>query len=290
MKRKNKDKRLYSPKYLKEILSDNDFYFSKSLGQNFLIDGNVVRNIVKASNISKNDLVLEIGPGVGTLTEELSLNARKVIAVEIDNKLIPILSETLSDYKNIEIINEDILKLDIKNEIIKPNKAKNLKVVANLPYYITTPIIGKLLEENRNIDSITVMVQKEIAERMIAKPGNKDYGALSIFINFYSNPNIEFIVPNTVFMPRPKVDSAIVKLDVKEKIIDIDEELFFDLIKGSFFTRRKTIANSLSNYKFKNMKKREIVDLLKRSDIDPGIRAEDLSIDDFIRIIKELNG
>ncbi len=277
------DNRLYSPKYIRYIIDKYGFRFSKSLGQNFLIDGNIVRNIVKGANITKEDYVLEIGPGIGTLTEELALNAKKVVAVELDKSLLPVLDETLGRYENIEIIHGDILKLDIE-EIIRENLGGGpIKVVANLPYYVTTPIIGKLLEDSLDIESISVMVQKEVADRMIAGPGTKDYGSLSIFVNFYSSPEILLIAPKTVFMPQPKVDSAVIKLNIRKTLPNIDREKFFQVVKAGFSKRRKTILNCLSSYGF-NLDKDTIRQGLEQINIEPKERAENLSIEDFINI------
>lgn len=275
------DLRLYSPNYVRDIIDDYGFKFSKSLGQNFLIDGNIVRNIVKSAGVTKEDCILEIGPGIGTLTEELSLNAKKVVSVELDKELLPILDETLGKYDNVEIINNDILDVDIDTLIDEKLEGGPVKIVANLPYYVTTPIIAKLIEKDLNIDSITVMVQKEIAERMVSKPGTKAYGSLSIFIQFYTDPEIKFIVPNTVFMPKPKVDSAIIKLNLKKNLPDIDREKFFKIVKASFATRRKTILNSLSNYGF-DLEKEDLKKALNDANIDERTRAEKLDIEDFL--------
>ena len=239
------NKRLYSPKYTKEIVEKYEFQFSKSLGQNFLIDGNILNNIMKMGKITKEDLVLEIGPGIGTLTEELALNSKKVVAVELDNNLLPILDETLKAYDNIEIVHGDILKIDVEKLIEEKLDGRPVKVVANLPYYITTPIIGRLLEENLNIHSIIVMVQKEVAGRMVAKP------------------EIMVRVPKTVFMPKPKVDSAVVRLVLKEELPDINKELFFKVVKSAFGKRRKTILNSLSNGEL-NFEKEIVRDTLEQ--------------------------
>ncbi|MBC8590228.1 16S rRNA (adenine(1518)-N(6)/adenine(1519)-N(6))-dimethyltransferase RsmA [Wansuia hejianensis] len=275
--------RLYSPKYVKEIIEKYGFRFSKSLGQNFLIDGNVVRNIVKGANITKEDYVLEIGPGIGTLTEELALNAKKVVSVELDNSLLPVLEETLSDYENVEIIHGDILEVDINKLIDEKLGGGPVKVVANLPYYVTTPIIGKLLEENLNMDSITVMIQKEVADRMVAKHGTKTYGALSVFVNFYTDPEIILKVPKTVFMPQPKIDSAVIKLKIKEELPNIDREQFFKVVKAGFSKRRKTILNSLSSYGF-DIDKEIIKSSLEKANVKAETRAENISLEDFINI------
>lgn len=281
------DMRLYSPKYIREILNRFGFKFSKSLGQNFLIDGNIVRNIVKGANIGKDDYVLEIGPGIGTLTEELALNAKKVVSVEIDRKLLPILEYTLSKYDNVEIVNGDILKIDIQKLIDEKLGRGPVKVVANLPYYVTTPIIAKLIEDDLNIESITVMVQKEVADRIVASPGNKQYGSLTVFVNFYSFPEILLSVPKTVFMPQPKVDSAVIKLNIKKSTIDVDRKLFFKVVKAAFNQRRKTILNSLSNREL-GLDKDKTKEVLEKCNISPQERAENLKIEDFIKISKTL--
>lgn len=279
--------RLHSPKYIKEILDRFGFKFSKSLGQNFLIDGNIVRNIVKGADISKDDYVLEIGPGIGTLTEELALNAKKVVSVEIDKKLLPILEYTLSKYDNVEIVNGDILKIDIQELIDEKLGGGPVKVVANLPYYVTTPIIAKLIEDELNIESITVMVQKEVADRIVANPGNKQYGSLTVFVNFYSEPEILLPVPKTVFMPQPKVDSAVIRLNINKNIIDVDRKLFFKVVKAAFNQRRKTILNSLSNKEL-GLDKEKTKEILERCNISLNERAENLKIEDFIKISKTL--
>lgn len=282
-----KDKRLYSPKYVREILDKYGFKFSKSLGQNFLIDGNILRKISQGAGITKEDYVLEIGPGIGTLTEELALSAKKVVAVELDDTLLPILDETLKDYPNVEIVHGDILKVDIKKLIDERLGGGPIKVVANLPYYVTTPIIARLIEEEYNIESITVMVQKEVAQRMVAPPGNKQYGSITVFVNFYTNPEILMTVPKTVFMPRPKIDSAVIRLKIKKDLPLIDRKAFFQVVKLAFNQRRKTILNSLSNNPW-GLDKEEIKSLLKRAQIPLDKRAEDLKIEDFIQISETL--
>ena len=281
------NKRLYSPSRVKEVLDRHGFKFSKALGQNFLIDGNIVRKIVSQSNITKDDYVLEIGPGMGTLTEELALRAKKVIGVELDRSLLPILDETLGKYDNVEIIYGDILDIDIEKLIEEKFEGQHIKVVANLPYYVTTPIIGKLIEENLKLESITVMVQKEVAERMASGPGSKVYGSLSVFVNFYSQPEILLNVPKTVFMPQPKIDSAVIKLKLKKDLPDIDREKFFRVVKAGFSKRRKTILNALSSYDF-DIEKDQIKALLEDLGIPPSQRAERLSQQDFIAISQGL--
>lgn len=276
-------KRLYSPSYVKEIIDKYNFRFSKGLGQNFLIDGNIVRKICEEGEISKEDDILEIGPGIGTLTEELSYKANKVVAVELDKSLFPILDETLAGCNNVEIVPGDILKIDLPKLFSEKFESENIKIVANLPYYITTPIIGRLLEEELDIDSILVMVQSEVAERMKASPGTKDYGSLSVFVQYYTDPEIVLSVPKTTFMPRPNVDSAVIKLKIRKEKIELkDREIFFKVVKAAFFQRRKTILNSLSS----GLKtdKATIRAILEKVDIDPKLRAENLTIEDFSKI------
>ena len=281
------DRRLYSPGYLKEILENHGFEFTKSLGQNFLIDGNIVRAIVEGSNIDKNDQVVEVGPGVGTLTEELSNKAREVLSIEIDRSLEPVLEDTLSGRDNVEVYFGDILEIDLEKLFNRKYPEGKIKLVANLPYYITTPILGRLLEEDLNFESITVMVQKEVADRMVAKPGSKNYSALSVFINFYTEAEIILKVPPTVFMPQPKVESAVVRLNVKEDLPRIDKKKFFTVVKASFAMRRKTLLNCLAKADF-GLEKSEIEEALKAIDIDPRIRAERLDVDDFVKITQIL--
>lgn len=281
------NKRLYSPSYVKEVLSRHGFKFSKSLGQNFLIDGNIVRKIVSESNITEEDYVLEIGPGMGTLTEELALRAKKVVAVELDDSLLPILDETLAKYDNVEIVHGDILKIDIAKLIEEKLDNGPVKVVANLPYYVTTPIIARLIEEGLNLESVTVMVQKEVADRMASGPGSKVYGSLSVFVNFYSNPKVIVKVPKTVFMPQPKIDSSVIKLTLKKELPDVDRDKFFRVVKAAFSKRRKTIMNALSSYDF-DIEKEIIKETLESLNISTEERAENLSVEDFIKISKTL--
>ncbi|MDR7869661.1 MAG: 16S rRNA (adenine(1518)-N(6)/adenine(1519)-N(6))-dimethyltransferase RsmA [Tissierellaceae bacterium] len=279
--------RLYSPKYVREIIDRYGFKFSKSLGQNFLIDGNIVRKIVQGANITKDDYVLEVGPGIGTLTEELALNAKKVVSVELDESLLPVLDETLQDYDNVEIVHGDILKIDLRKLIDEKFDGGPVKVVANLPYYVTTPILAMFLEESFNIDSITVMIQKEVADRMISSHGSKVYGSLTVFVNFYSNPEIVLKVPKTVFMPQPKIDSTVIKLNIKKDLPDVDREQLFKVVKAAFSKRRKTLLNALSTYGF-DLDKEFIKNALEEIQINPEIRAENLTLEDFINISKIL--
>lgn len=274
-------KRLYTPSRIKEILNHHGFTMTKSLGQNFLIDGNTVRGIVDGAKISEGDRILEIGPGIGTLTEELALRGKSVLAIEKDQRLKPILDETMADYDNVEILFSDVLKLDIKEEWEKRFGEDPVHIVANLPYYVTTPILGALFDLDLNLKTLTVMVQKEVAERMCANPGKKDYGALSLFIRYHSQPEIIRQVPNSVFIPRPKVDSAVVFMEVKEKDPALEKEKFFRIVKAAFSKRRKTILNALSTYGF-SIDKQEIRDILSRANIDSIRRAETLSLTDFI--------
>ncbi|NBI06261.1 16S rRNA (adenine(1518)-N(6)/adenine(1519)-N(6))-dimethyltransferase RsmA [Senegalia massiliensis] len=276
------ENKLYSPKVMNDILKKYNFRFSKNLGQNFLIDGNILDKICDGINLDKDDEVVEIGPGIGTLTSALAERARKVIAIELDKRLLPILDDTLSSYKNIEVIHGDVLKLDLNNIIEEKFENKKVKLAANLPYYITTPIIMKLLEQKINLESIIVMVQKEVAERMKASPGSKAYGALSIAVQYYSNPEIVTIVPKNVFIPKPNVDSAVIKLDVYSKPrVDVkDEQLFFNVVKGAFSLRRKTLVNSLSSSDV-GINKEEIKEILRDLNIKENIRGEKLSIEQF---------
>ena len=282
------ENRLYSAKYLKELVESHGFKFSKSLGQNFLIDGNIVKKIVRDAGITKDDYVLEVGPGVGTLTEELALNAKKVVAVEIDRSLLPILDITvLNRYDNIDVVHGDILEIDIKTLIEEKLGGGPVKVVANLPYYVTTPIIARFLEEDLNVESLTIMVQKEVAQRMVSKQGSKVYGSLSVFVSFYSEPEILLTVPKSVFMPSPKIDSAVIRLNMKESLPDVDKKQFFKVVRASFSKRRKTILNALSSYGF-TIEKDEIKGALEAAGIDPGSRAEQLSLEEFVKISKIL--
>ena len=271
------------------ILKKYDFTFQKKFGQNFLIDTHVLEKIVDAASIGKDDLVLEIGPGIGTVTQYLCEAARQVIAVEIDRKLIKILRDTLSAYDNVEVINEDILKVDIAALVEEKNGGKPIKVVSNLPYYITTPIIMTLLEKRVPVTDMTLMMQEEVARRMQAVPGNKDYGALSLAVQYYSVPYIAAFVPQNCFMPRPNVGSAVVNLKCHEKPpVEVkDEELMFKLIKASFAQRRKTLQNGLTNSAELDFTKEEITEaILKMQDIlgmkqNPLIRGETLTLKEF---------
>ena len=269
-----------------EVLQKYDFVFQKKFGQNFLIDSHVLDKIVSAAGITKDDFVLEIGPGIGTMTQYLAASARKVFAVEIDKALIPILEDTLKEFDNVQVINQDILKVDIKKLAEEHNDGKPIKVVANLPYYITTPIIMGLFESQVPIDSITVMVQKEVADRMKVGPGTKDYGALSLAVQYYAEPYIVANVPPNCFMPRPKVGSAVIRLTRHEKppVEVADEKLMFRLIRASFNQRRKTLANGLNNSPELSYSKEEIQQTIEKCGFKAGIRGEALTLKDFAKL------
>lgn len=281
---------LGNPKNTIEILNKYKFVFQKKFGQNFLIDTHVLDKIIRASEITKDDFVLEIGPGIGTLTQHLCENAREVVAVEIDKMLIPILSDTLSQYSNITILNSDILKTDINKLIEEKNGGKPIKVVANLPYYITTPIIMDLFERHIPLDNVTVMVQREVADRMEAQPGTKNYGALSLAVRYYSEPYIAAFVPPNCFMPRPNVGSAVIRLTLhKEPKVKVkDEALMFGLIRASFNQRRKTLVNGLYNSQDLNFTKDEILKAINEIGLSDDIRGEKLSLEQFADLANQL--
>lgn len=281
--------KISSPKKIKEIMSRHGFKISKSLGQNFLIDRNILERIIKIAGITKEDCIIEIGPGIGNLTQYIAEAAKFVVAVEIDKALIPILKDTLRDYSNIEIINEDILKIDLHKLIGDRFQNQKIKVVANLPYYVTTPIIMKFLEERVPIESLTVMVQKEVARRIQAEPGTKDYGSLSIAAQYYSEPNILLNVPPSVFIPQPNVESAVIKLEIlKEPKVDVEkEDLFFALIRDAFGKRRKTILNALNTGNLK-LDKNLLKGILYESNIDENRRGETLSIEEYALLSNNL--
>ena len=278
------DKRLSSHKATMEIVKKHDFKFTKSLGQNFLIDDNIIDKIVDGSLAVQGDKVIEVGPGIGTLTRELASRSEKVMVVEIDKKLIPILGDTLSDFDNVTIVNEDIMKADIKDLIDKNLDGGPVKLVANLPYYITTPIIMRFLEEDINVTDIVVMVQKEVAERMNANPGKKDFGALSVAVQFYCDTEIVAKVPRHLFVPQPNVDSIVIALRVRpeRKYKVEDEDLFFKIVKASFGQRRKTLLNSLTSMGI--LDKTDISAVLSVAGIDEKRRGETLSLEEFARL------
>lgn len=274
---------LGTPSATKEIINKYSFAFQKKFGQNFLIDSNVLESIIRGAEITKDDFVLEIGPGIGTMTQYLCENAREVMAVEIDDNLIPILADTLSAYDNVTVVNEDILKLDIAKVAKEHNGGRPIKVVANLPYYITTPIIMGLFESHVPLESITVMVQKEVADRMQSGPGTKDYGALSLAVQFYSKAEIVANVPANCFMPRPNVGSAVIRLTChEERPVDVkDENFMFKIIRASFNQRRKTLQNGLNNASNLNVNKEQVVAALEKMGLPATVRGEALSLEQF---------
>lgn len=268
-----------------ELVKKYNFKFSKSLGQNFLVDDSVPRDIVLGAEVDENDLVIEIGPGVGTLTAQLLNKAKKVVAIELDNDLIPILTEEIGDNPKFTLIHNDALKVDF-NEII--GEEKSVKLVANLPYYVTTPIIVKLLKENYKFKSLTIMIQKEVAERINADPGNKDYGALSLLVQYYCDTRIVRKVSPQSFIPRPKVDSIVIRLDRLDapKVSVENEKLFFEIIRSSFNMRRKTLWNGVKNI---GLSKENLELAFKEADIDPKRRGETLNIDEFALLSDKIN-
>jgi 16S rRNA (adenine1518-N6/adenine1519-N6)-dimethyltransferase len=274
----------------KELIKKYGIRLTKSLGQNFLTDRNVVSRIVDTAELTKDDLVIEIGPGVGSMTGELATRAGKVIAVEIDRHLIPALKDHLQSFSNLEIINKDIMKVNVK-DITVNNQGMRQKVVANLPYYITTPIIMKLLEEDNDIELMVFMVQKEVAQRMVAKPGGKDYGALSVAVQYYAQPEKVFDVPPHCFVPQPEVDSTIIKLKKNETppVYLKDKDMFFKVVKASFGQRRKTLLNALSNSGALNKNKEEIREILSSVNINENARGETLSIEQFANLSNQFS-
>ncbi|MGN0466401.1 MAG: 16S rRNA (adenine(1518)-N(6)/adenine(1519)-N(6))-dimethyltransferase RsmA [Lachnospiraceae bacterium] len=275
--------KLSHPQRTIEIIKKYEFAFQKKFGQNFLIDGHVLDKIMRAADINKEDIVLEVGPGIGTMTQYLAEGAKKVIAVEIDKKLIPILKDTLSEYDNVTVLNQDILKLDFGEFFETYAEGRPIKVVANLPYYITTPIIMQLFESGLPIENMTVMVQKEVALRMQAEPGTKEYGALSLAVQYYASPYIAANVPANCFMPRPKVGSAVICLKKhKEKPVQVkDEKFMFQIIRASFNQRRKTLQNGLVNSQELSITKEQVINALEQLGISPTIRGEKLTLEQF---------
>ena len=277
---------LGNPSNTIEVLQKYNFNFQKKFGQNFLIDTHVLDKIIRESGVTKEDCVIEIGPGIGTMTQYLCENAREVVAIEIDKNLIPILQDTLSAYDNITVINEDVLKVDIKKLAEEKNGGRPVKVVANLPYYITTPIIMGLFESHVPIDSITIMVQKEVADRMQEGPGSKEYGALSLAVQYYAKPEIVAIVPPNCFMPRPNVGSAVIRLTCHKKppVKVKDESFMFNIIRASFNQRRKTLVNGLGNAAFLPVTKEQVAEALEKMELSPTIRGEALSLEQFAEL------
>ena len=282
---------LGNPKNTIEVLQKYHFNFQKKFGQNFLINTSILEEIIDAAEITKEDFVLEIGPGIGTMTQYLCEAAREVVAVEIDTNLIPILGDTLSAYDNVEVMNADILKVDIAKLADERNGGKPIKVVANLPYYITTPIIMGLFESHVPIDNITIMVQKEVADRMQEGPGSKEYGALSLAVQYYAKPEIVVNVPPSCFMPQPKVGSAVIRLTRHENPpVDVDnEKLMFQVIRASFNQRRKTLANGLNNFGSFSLGKEEIQKSIEELGVPVNIRGEALSLEQFAKLSNIIN-
>ena len=286
---------LGNPQKTIEVIQKYEFAFQKKFGQNFLIDTHVLDKIISAAEITKDDLVVEIGPGIGTMTQYLACAAREVVAIEIDKMLIPILKDTLSAYDNVTIINEDVLKVDLNKLVEEKNGGRPVKVVANLPYYITTPIIMGLFENHVPLHSITIMVQKEVADRMRMGPGTKDYGALSLAVQYYAEPYLVANVPPNCFMPRPNVGSAVIRLTVHEKppVTVRDESLMFRLIRASFNQRRKTLANGLNNSPELHYSKEQIAEAIEKLGTSPSIRGEALTLEQFAQladILLEMEG
>lgn len=280
-------KYIATPSRTKEILKKYKFSFKKSLGQNFLIDVNILENIIKHAGIDKTTGAIEIGPGIGALTEQLAIHADKVVAFEIDQRLLPILDDVLGDYENIEVIHQDILKADVEVMIgTHFKKGQPIHIVANLPYYITTPILMKLLHDKLPVDSMTVMIQKEVAERMAAKPNSKSYGSLTIAIQYYTDAKVVMTVPKTVFNPQPNVDSSILQLKVrKEPPVQVEnEEFFFAVVKASFAQRRKTLRNNLTNFFADTFDKAEIDEVLEGIEINGTRRGESLDMEEFAKL------
>ena len=281
--------RLSSHQATKEVVQKHNFKFSKSLGQNFLIDTNVIDRILEGARVKEGDYVIEVGPGIGTLTKEMGRTAEKVVAIEIDKTLIPILEETLADFPNIEVINQDILKVNVQELVKEKLNGGPVKLVANLPYYITTPIVMKFLEEDIPVTDIVVMVQKEVADRMNAQPNSKDYGALSVAVQYYCDTEIVAKAPRHMFMPQPNVDSTVIGLHVREeKKYNVDnEDIFFKTVKASFGQRRKTLLNSLGGLGF--LSKDQIKVALQEANIDEKRRGETLSIEEFASLSNAVN-
>lgn len=277
---------LSNPQRTIEVIKKYEFCFQKKFGQNFLIDGHVLDKIIAGAGVTKDDMVLEIGPGIGTMTQYLAEAAGKVVAVEIDRNLLPILQETLADYDNVKVIHADVLSLDLEKLVQEENGGRPIKVVANLPYYITTPIIMALFEQHVPLANVTVMVQKEVAARMKSGPGSKDYGALSLAVQYYAEPYIVANVPCNCFMPRPNVDSAVIRLTrYEEPPVQVkDEKMLFKIIRASFNQRRKTLQNGLNNSSELNFTKDQIAAAIAEAGFSPSVRGEALTLEQFAKL------
>ena len=278
--------KLSNPQRTIEVIKKYEFCFQKKFGQNFLIDGHVLDKIIAGAGVTKDDMVLEIGPGIGTITQYLAEAAGKVVAVEIDRNLLPILQETLADYDNVKVIHADVLSLDLEKLVQEENGGRPIKVVANLPYYITTPIIMALFEQHVPLANVTVMVQKEVAARMKSGPGSKDYGALSLAVQYYAEPYIVANVPCNCFMPRPNVDSAVIRLTrYEEPPVQVkDEKMLFKIIRASFNQRRKTLQNGLNNSSELNFTKDQIAAAIAEAGFSPSVRGEALTLEQFAKL------
>ena len=278
--------KLSNPQRTIEVIKKYEFCFQKKFGQNFLIDGHVLDKIIAGAGVTKDDMVLEIGPGIGTMTQYLAEAAGKVVAVEIDRNLLPILQETLADYDNVKVIHADVLSLDLEKLVQEENGGRPIKVVANLPYYITTPIIMALFEQHAPLANVTVMVQKEVAARMKSGPGSKDYGALSLAVQYYAEPYIVANVPCNCFMPRPNVDSAVIRLTrYEEPPVQVkDEKMLFKIIRASFNQRRKTLQNGLNNSSELNFTKDQIAAAIAEAGFSPSVRGEALTLEQFAKL------
>lgn len=278
--------KLSNPQRTIEVIKKYEFCFQKKFGQNFLIDGHVLDKIIAGAGVTKDDMVLEIGPGIGTMTQYLAEAAGKVVAVEIDRNLLPILQETLADYDNVKVIHADVLSLDLEKLVQEENGGRPIKVVANLPYYITTPIIMALFEQHVPLANVTVMVQKEVAVRMKFGPGSKDYGALSLAVQYYAEPYIVANVPCNCFMPRPNVDSAVIRLTrYEEPPVQVkDEKMLFKIIRASFNQRRKTLQNGLNNSSELNFTKDQIAAAIAEAGFSPSVRGEALTLEQFAKL------
>ena len=278
--------KLSNPQRTIEVIKKYEFCFQKKFGQNFLIDGHVLDKIIAGAGVTKDDMVLEIGPGIGTMTQYLAEAAGKVVAVEIDRNLLPILQETLSDYDNVKVIHADVLSLNLEKLVQEENGGRPIKVVANLPYYITTPIIMALFEQHVPLANVTVLVQKEVAARMKSGPGSKDYGALSLAVQYYAEPYIVANVPCNCFMPRPNVDSAVIRLTrYEEPPVQVkDEKMLFKIIRASFNQRRKTLQNGLNNSSELNFTKDQIAAAIAAAGFSPSVRGEALTLEQFARL------